>query len=100
MTNISEDTKNNRYFFIDTAPNTEKITLILDASKNMDMQETIMPELISTEAVELIKEAEAVVLERYQIGKDAGNVDSKKMWDKHTRLVQELMYLRRYTKKS
>lgn len=100
MVNLTEETKANRYFFIDTAPTTFKQTIILDASKNSDTQETLMPVLLSSEAVELLKEAEASILERYQIGKDAGNKDSKDMWDKHDKLVRELMYLRRYTKKS
>ena len=99
--NPNGETKDNHYFIVDTAPTIETRTIVLDNKGiTRDLQARCMPVYITGEAVELIKEAEALALERYQIGKDKGNADSRRNWEKHNKLVTELMYLRRHTNPS
>jgi hypothetical protein len=97
--NPTKETKGNRYIFLeDPGPQVEIKTIVTNPSTSAEISVKVMPIWLTDDAMELIKEAEASVLDRYDKDKNT-NPEDKKMWDKHTELVDELMAnVRRYLK--
>jgi hypothetical protein len=93
---IKEESKNNLYFFLENNSNVKEIDIVLNANLNNNTRIKVVNLLMSKDAVELLKESEALAMKTYHKFKDTDK-SMKDRYEKHTRLVDELMKVRLLT---